>query len=56
MSAPTEPRPVADVVQDALIAAANEFQELFGPPATWSGTVWLEYRLDQHIARQRATN
>lgn len=54
MSAP-EPRP-EDVVQAALAAADFAFQELFGLPAVWSEAVLREYRLDQHIARQRATN
>ncbi|MBT2467786.1 hypothetical protein J7E97_07850 [Streptomyces sp. ISL-66] len=56
MSAPMEPRPAADLVQDALAAADVEFRKLFGPPAEWSEAVLREYRLDQHIARQRATN
>lgn len=56
MSAPTEPRPAADVAQDALIALDLGFQESFGPRATWSEPVWAAYRIDQHIARQRATN
>lgn len=56
MSAPTEPRPTADVVQDALAAADFAFQELFGPPALWSEAVLTEYQLDQHIAWMRATN
>ncbi|MEU7066950.1 hypothetical protein [Streptomyces sp. NPDC046161] len=56
MSAPTEPRPTADVVQDALAKADFAFQELFGPPDLWSEAVLTEYRLDQHIARMRAAN
>lgn len=55
MSAPTEPRQ-EDVVQAALARADFEFQELFGSPALWSEAVCAAYRLDQHIARQRATN
>lgn len=55
MSAPTEQRP-EDVVQAALAKADFAFQELFGPPALWSEAVLTEYRLDQHIARQLATN
>ncbi|MFD6180120.1 hypothetical protein [Streptomyces goshikiensis] len=55
MNAPLEPRP-EDVVQIALAKADFEFQELFGPPALWSEAVLREYRLDQHIARQIATN
>ncbi|MFE2140253.1 hypothetical protein ACFXA3_00540 [Streptomyces sp. NPDC059456] len=56
MSTPTEPRPTADLVQDALARADFAFQELFGPPALWSEAVWMEYRRDQHIARRRAMN
>lgn len=55
MSAPTEQRP-EDVVQAALAKADFAFQELFGPPALWSEAVCAEYQLDQHIARQLATN
>jgi hypothetical protein len=55
VSAPTDPRH-EDVVQSALAAADFAFQELFGSPAVWSEAVCAEYRLDQHIARQRATN
>jgi hypothetical protein len=55
VSAPTEPRR-EDVVQAALARVDFAFQELFGLPALWSEAVCAEYRLDQHIARMRATN
>lgn len=55
MTTPTEPR-IEDVVQAALAKADFAWQELFGPPALWSATVCAEYRLDQYIARQIATN
>jgi hypothetical protein len=55
VSAPTEPR-WEDMVQAALAEADSAFVDLFGPPAMWSEVVCAEYRLDQHIARQRATN
>lgn len=55
MSVPTEPR-LEDIVQTALARADFAFHELFGPQPLWSEAVWVEYRLDQHIARQRATN
>lgn len=54
MSAPTEPRR-EDRIQSALAKADFAFTELFGLPGLWSETVWAEYRLDQHIARQIAT-
>lgn len=56
MSAPTEQRPAADLVQDALAKADFAFQELFGPPSLWSEAVLAKYQTDQHIARQLATN
>ncbi|KOU17060.1 hypothetical protein [Streptomyces sp. WM6349] len=56
MSAPTEPRPVADIVQDALAAADVAFRALFGPPAGWSDLVLVAYRQDQKWARLLATN
>lgn len=56
MSAPTEPRPEADVVQDALVAADVAFRELFGPPAAWSANVLACYAQDQRWVRLRATN
>lgn len=55
MTAPAALRP-EDVVQAALAAADFQFQELFGPPDLWSEAVQVEYRRDQHIARQIATN
>jgi hypothetical protein len=55
VSAPVEVRQ-EDVVQAALAKADTEFQELFGPPNSWSQLVVGAYQLDQHIARQRATN
>lgn len=56
MSAPVEPRPAADVVQDALVAADVAFRELFGPPAGWSANVLAAYGDDQRWVRLRATN
>lgn len=56
MTAPAEPLPQGDVVTNALAAKDLQFRELFGPQATWSPAVLSEYFLDQHIARQLATN
>lgn len=56
MSAPIVPRPEADIVQDALVAADVAFQELFGPPTGWSDNVLAAYQRDQRWARQLATN
>ncbi|WP_327300432.1 hypothetical protein [Streptomyces goshikiensis] len=55
MSAPTEPRP-EDVLQQALAAEDQWYRDLFGPQNTWSETVVVQYLIDCHLARQRATN
>lgn len=56
MSAPTEPRPEGDLLQDAIAAEDQHYQDLFGPPAGWSSTVVGEYLIDMHLVRMRATN
>ncbi|MEW2415349.1 hypothetical protein AB0953_16760 [Streptomyces sp. NPDC046866] len=55
MSAPVEPRQ-EDVVQAALDGVLLAYEADFGPLASWSDAVWSSYRIDQHVARMRATN
>ncbi|WP_030292286.1 hypothetical protein [Streptomyces katrae] len=56
MSAPVEPRPAADLLQDALAAVDTQYQGVFGSPASWSPAVVGEYLIDCRLARLRATN
>ena len=55
MSAPTEQRP-EDVMQAALVALDQEYQQVHGLPQTWSVAVIGSYAIDAHFARMRATN
>ncbi|MFE2850642.1 hypothetical protein ACFXJO_05840 [Streptomyces lavendulae] len=56
MSAPTEPRPLADLLQDAFTEEDRWYQRLYGPQQSWTAAVWGQYRIDLHLARQRVTN
>jgi len=55
VSAPVEPRPLADLLQDAFAEEDRWYQRLYGPQASWSPVTWGQYRIDLHLARQRVT-
>lgn len=55
MSAPVEPR-LEDVLQEALAAVDQQYQDVFGPPNTWSQGAVGQYLIDCRLARMRATN
>lgn len=56
MSAPTEPRPLEDLLQDAFAEEDRWYAQCFGPQGLWSPAVWVQYRLDLHLARMKVTN
>jgi len=55
MNAPAEQR-LEDRLQAALAAEDKHYQDVFGPPETWSPVIVERYVTDCHLARQRATD